>query len=319
MTMLTSPRGPVPVETGAESTSHKSPRFVRWARRRPIAAFIALAYALSWSAWLVAFIGGGPPMVVLGAFGPAVGAGLVTHWSGGSLRDWLRPLARWRVPGRYYVYALGLPAALFGAINAELALLGRPVDLGRLGEAIPAYLGTFLFVALLGGGQEEPGWRGFALDRLQGRYSPIRATLLLGVVWGLWHLPLYGLGFVGPLMFVFFYTWLYNRSGSVLLCVLLHASFTPALDHLILTDDSPTVDAVIVATMLAGVLTLIGLTRGRLGFDHRASTLPPIEPPTDSPPTAPRTSSSGVVEEIRTESQYVPAAHSTRTRKVRRQ
>ena len=283
MTMLTSPGRPVLAETGDEVTSHGSPRFVAWARRDPLPAFVALAYTMSWSAWLVAYIGGGLPLVVLGAFGPAVSAGLIVHWTGASVRDWLRPVARWRVPGRFYLYALGLPAALFTVINAELALLGRDVELGRLREAIPAYVGTFLFVAFLGGGQEEPGWRGFALDRFQARYSPMRATLLLGVVWGLWHLPLYGLGFVGPLMFVFFYTWLYNRSGSVLLCVLLHASFTPALDHLVLTDDSPTVDAVIVATMLAGVLTLIGLTRGRLGFDHRPSTLPAIEPHTAAP------------------------------------
>ena len=272
------PARPVCADTSDEPITPGRPRFVRWARRHPLAAFVALAYALSWSAWLVALLGGGLPMVVLGAFGPAVSAGLVTYWTGGSVREWLRPLARWRVPGRFYLYALGLPAALFTVINAELALLGHDVELGRLRDAIPAYVGTFLFVATLGGGQEEPGWRGFALDRFQARYSPIGATLLLGVVWGLWHLPLYGIGFVGPMMFVFFYTWLYNRSGSVLLCVLLHASFTPALDHLVLTDDSPTVDAVIVVTMLAGVLALIGLTKGRLGFDHRDSTLPPIEP-----------------------------------------
>jgi len=278
MRTVTLPGRSVPADPAGEPTQPGSLRFVRFARRHPFGAFVALAYALSWSVWLVALVGGGLPMVVLGAFGPAVAAGMVTYWTGGSVHEWLRPLAKWRVPRRYYVYALGLPASLFAVMNAELALFGHGVELGRLSGAIPAYLSTFLFIALLGGGQEEPGWRGFALDRFQARYSPLQATLLLGLVWGLWHLPLYGLGFVGPLMFVFFYTWLYNRSGSVLLCVLLHASFTPALDHLVLTDDSATVDVVIVVTMLAGVLALIGLTKGRLGFDHRASSLPPIEP-----------------------------------------
>ena len=143
------------------------------------------------------------------------------------MREWLRPLLHWLVPLRFYAYALGLPAALFAAMNGVLVLLGEPVELSRLRDALPAYLVTFVFVALLGGGQEEPGWRGFALDRFQGRHSPLVATLLLGVVWGLWHLPLYGLGFVGPLMFVFYYTWLYNRTGSLLLCVLLHGSSRP--------------------------------------------------------------------------------------------
>lgn len=247
-----------------------------WVRNHPLGTYILLAYTLSWSFWAVALLGGGMPLLVIGAFGPAVAAWLVTRWTGGSVREWLRPLLRWRVPLRFYAYALGLPAALFAAMNVVLALLGEPVELSRLRDALPAYLATFVFVALLGGGQEEPGWRGFALDRFQARHSPLLATLLLGVVWGLWHLPLYGLGFVGPLMFVFYYTWLYNRTGSLLLCVLLHGSFTPALDHLILVDDSATVDAVILGTMLAGVLLLVALTRGRLGFDHRAPSLRPV-------------------------------------------
>jgi len=248
-------------------------RFVAWVRRHPLGGFILLAYAISWTAWIVALLGAGMPLVVIGAFGPAVAAGLVTHWTGGSVRGWLRRLWHWRVPARFYLYALGLPALLFAVINLELALLGQDVELDRLGDALPAYLGTFLFVAVLGGGQEEPGWRGFALDRYQARHTPVRATLLLGLIWATWHLPLYGLGFVGPLLFVFFYTWLYNRTGSVLLCLLLHASFTPALDHLILVDDSITVDAVTALTLIAGAVALVALTKGRLGFDHRAPSL----------------------------------------------
>ena len=175
-----------PVLSGAagELPMHDTPRLVRWARR-PRRCYVALAYAVSWSTWIVAFVGGGVPTVVHAG------------------RD------RCSAPS-----AAGNPPPSKGS---------QPVA-NR---------------AELGGGQEEPGWRGFALDRLVARHSPIRATLLLGVVWGLWHLPLCGLGFVGPLMFVSFSTRRYNRSGSVLLCVLLHASFTPALDHLVLADDSP--------------------------------------------------------------------------------
>jgi membrane protease YdiL (CAAX protease family) len=85
--------------------------------------------------------------------------------------------------------------------------------------------------------------------------------------WGVWHIPLYGLaGFVVPLILAFFYTWLYNKTGSVLLCILLHASFTPAQDHLLLTADSPTVDVVLLVTYLVTAGALILLTRGRLGF-----------------------------------------------------
>jgi hypothetical protein len=59
----------------------------------------------------------------------------------------------------------------------------------------------------------------------------VRATLLLGLVWGVWHVPLYGpAGFVVPMALAFFYTVLWNRTHSVALCILLHASFTPAQD-----------------------------------------------------------------------------------------
>ena len=69
-----------------------------------------------------------------------------------------------------------------------------------------------------------------------------------------------------PLVLAFYYTWLYNKTRSVLLCILLHASFTPAQDHLLLTADAPLVDAVVLFTYLLGVGVLIALTRGRLGY-----------------------------------------------------
>jgi membrane protease YdiL (CAAX protease family) len=213
--------------------------------------------------------GGGLPVLAIGAFGPAAAAALVTWWTGGSLREWIQPLGRWRVPARFWAYALGLPALIFVAVNASLAVVGQPVDPDRLGGVLLPYLGTFAVVALVGGGQEEPGWRGFALDRLQARHSPVVATVLLGLVWGGWHLPIYGAAAVGPLMFVFYYTWLWNRTHSLLLCVLLHGSFTAAMENLYLLDDGPAVDLAILGSLLGGVLVLLLLTRGRLGHATR--------------------------------------------------
>ena len=129
-----------------------------------------------------------------------------------------------------------------------------------------AYLQSFLLTAVIFGGQEEPGWRGFALPRLQSQRSPMVATLILGLGWGIWHIPLYGpTGFVVPLVLAFFYTWLYNKTNSILLCILLHASFTPAQDHLLLTADSPIVDAVLLGTYVVAAAAVIVATRGRLG------------------------------------------------------
>lgn len=238
-----------------------------WVRRHPVAGFFILAYTLSWLAWLPAILfGGGQALLVPGAFGPAVAAFIVLRATGGSVGAWARQILHWRVQPRWYLYALGLPALLFAIVNGSLVLLGKPIDLSLLAERAPSYLAAFAFVTLLGGGQEEPGWRGFALPRLQQRFTPLRATLLLAVLWGLWHLPIYGLGFVGPMLFAVYYTYLYNRTGSVGLCMLLHGSFTAALDNLTLTSDNLTVDLTILAVLLAATLVLIAGTRGRLGF-----------------------------------------------------
>jgi membrane protease YdiL (CAAX protease family) len=152
-------------------------------------------------------------------------------------------------------------------LNLTLAALGEQQDLSLVVDRVPAYVQTLLLTAVIFGGQEEPGWRGFALPRLQQRHTPLVATLILGLGWGIWHVPLYGpAGFVVPLVLAFYYTWLYNKTRSVLLCILLHASFTPAQDHLLLTADSPLVDVVLLSTYVLGAGLLIALTRGRLGY-----------------------------------------------------
>lgn len=244
-----------------------------WATNHQVASFFILTFAISWSSWLLAYLSGdGILRMVLffvGGFGPAISGAAITSLTGASLREWATPIVRWRVPARYYLYALGLPALLWTLINIELALLGQNIDLSLLPGRLIASAGTFLVVLTIGGALEEPGWRGFALGRLQDRLTPVRATLLLGFVWGLWHVPLYGpLGFAFPMILAFFYTFLYNKTGSVLLPILLHASFTPASDNLTLMPHNVhgITDLVIFGTVLAAVVVLVVVTRGRLGY-----------------------------------------------------
>ena len=248
-----------------------------WTTRHPTLTFVALTYALSWTLWALAWAIDAPldgprglaaiPFV-LGGLGPPVAAWLLVRRDVEARRRWVASILQWRVPLRYYLAALGLPILLFTVANVVVGAAGESVEVGLLADRWPRYLATFAFTLVLGGALEEPGWRGYALPRLQQRFTPLAATALLGLAWGIWHVPIYGpLGFVVPFVLAFFYTWLYNRTGSVLLCILLHASFTPAQDHLLLLRDEVhgITDLAIGVAYLGGVLVLLALTRGRLG------------------------------------------------------
>ena len=166
----------------------------RWASRHPVATFFVLAYAISWLAWLPAMLGYGGrlggPLSMLAQFGPAL-ATLVAVWlSGASPRELLRSVVRWRVSPAWYAVAVGLPAALIAVQGVVFGLLGYPVDLASVPGRLASFVPTVVILALIAGLGEEPGWRGFALPRLQNRFAPVVATLVLGFAWAFWHLPL---------------------------------------------------------------------------------------------------------------------------------
>ena len=171
----------------------------RWFTAHPVLGYVLLAYLLSWPVWALAHVTGSFVLVVLGGLGPAGAAAVTLHLTGQPLRPWLRGLLAWRVRPRYYAYAMLLPAAVYGSVNLTLQMLGADVDWSLLPGRVPGYLVALVLTATLFGGLEEPGWRGYALPRLQDRHTPFVATTLLGLAWGVWHVPLYGpAGFVVP-------------------------------------------------------------------------------------------------------------------------
>lgn len=183
------------------------------------------------------------------------------------VRSLMAGLVRWRVSPGYYAFALlVLPAAaLAGAVLTRLVgqTIQPPVIAGHPWQVwVPAVLSSFLLTVLFTGGVcEELGWRGFLLPRLQQRFSPLSASLILAPIWTFWHLPLYLTG-IRPLaaLLPFFamvtllsilFTWLYNRTGgSVLLVVLLHA---------VVNNYAVLVPRAGYYTMAAGVLLVAGL------------------------------------------------------------
>jgi uncharacterized protein len=149
------------------------------------------------------------------------------------------------------------------------------------------YLGSFVLIAILGGPLlEEPGWRGFALPRLQLLHGPFLGTLILGLLWALWHLPEFmvpswaaqsgGSDFFAIVKFVLIaisfaivITWVFNNTrGSVFIAILVHASIDD-FGGLLSVPFSPSDTANIILVSFGPLaLLLLALTRGRLGYQN---------------------------------------------------
>jgi uncharacterized protein len=118
----------------------------------------------------------------LGVFGPAAAGAIVTRTTGGSVRAWLREMLKWRVAVRWYGAAIAFPVALAAMASAEFARAGESLNVGLVGKRVVSFLPLFVYCPLINGGPEQLGWRGFALPRLQRRFSPVRATFVLGAI-----------------------------------------------------------------------------------------------------------------------------------------
>jgi membrane protease YdiL (CAAX protease family) len=161
-----------------------------WARRRDLPLYFVLAFGLSWWPWpLVAMNPDSSPMV---PFGPLLAAIIAAALTGGrrELRRLVTQLGRWPSTPYWYLIALLVPVLITGlAAGLTVALGGAPAGPPSRPDA-GAVLATFVSTVVIVGLFEEVGWRGYALPRLQQKMTGLRAALLLGVIWGLWHLPL---------------------------------------------------------------------------------------------------------------------------------
>ncbi|CAA9436332.1 MAG: CAAX amino terminal protease family protein [uncultured Rubrobacteraceae bacterium] len=221
-------------------------------RESQTVAFFVLAFGISWSLWVPAAFGNSPSLlllVFLGSFGPSLAAVLLKALSEGKhgLKGLLGRLLGWRLALRWYLVVLLGPLGVALTATVLDGLLGGAGP-GLGGPQIPEGLSTGLIllgllpaflISLIFGGPlgEEIGWRGYALPRLQEGWSPLASALILGVIWGLWHLPLFFisgttqsfLSFVPFILWVVglsvLFTWIYNSTdGNLLIAILLHAS-----------------------------------------------------------------------------------------------
>lgn len=210
-----------------------------------ILAFLVLTFGLTWAAWLTAgrFASVGPPfglpgiVFFIGIFAPAIVAITLTARRDGraGVRELLAPVGRFRASTGLYLFALAyMPAAkLFGALVHRVMTGEWP----PFTETPLVLLFAALFVSTWVQAGEEIGWRGYALPRLSARFGRRIASLLLGIIWAVWHLPLFlmpdidtsGQSFPLYLIHVValsvMLAWVYWRSGrSLFVVMLMHAA-----------------------------------------------------------------------------------------------
>jgi uncharacterized protein len=214
-------------------------------RRHPLVTLFVLAYTLTWAIQIPRAAGlleGEGWQLVTWA--PAIAALLTAALTGGrpAVRELGERLVRWRVGWQWYVVVILGPAAFSLSVAGLYALFPT----GSWAAALPPALTEeplvvlpvlFLIYTLTDGLGEEPAWRGFALPQLLARYNALVASLIVGVLWALWHLPLLWLEEstryqepVWPILvdntaksFIFTWVFLHTR-GSLLMAILFHGA-----------------------------------------------------------------------------------------------
>jgi membrane protease YdiL (CAAX protease family) len=217
-----------------------------------VLGFLVLTYLCTWTCFVVADRGGDGlrlPLMLLGSFMPSLVAIALTARAAGrpGVRELLARLLQWRVGLRWYVFAL----TFLAVVKLAVAVAYRATTGGwpRFGEhSVPTILVAIVVSGIVGGPLgEEIGWRGYALPRLTQRWGLAPASVLLGVVWACWHLPLFflaglttysdqlGQSFPTYLLQVTAFSvaiaWLMgNTRGSLLLAVLMHSAINQTKD-----------------------------------------------------------------------------------------
>jgi membrane protease YdiL (CAAX protease family) len=258
--------------------------------------YFILTYLISWPVWIAGDLllpeGLRTITLVIGAFGPICSAIILTRVTEGSagLKKWLRMLFNFRIPLFWYLAGGILIPLIIASIHhlIYLALGGRSgIDFG------PEWLGYFAYLiptALLTGGNEEPGWRGYITPVLIKRFNIIVAQLVIGVLWALWHLPMYVTGDWGrgnqPLVWLIAYciplslilTWLfYNSRRSIIPVMLLHAGTNVVFQYFPMETDvfsSVGDDFTLIKTVVYWMVAIILLasTKGKLGYVPKQGT-----------------------------------------------
>jgi membrane protease YdiL (CAAX protease family) len=221
-------------------------------RSQNLLPFVVVAYTFSWMFWLPQVLASNnlisPHFLIyicgfIAPFGPFISAFSLTYLKEGksAVKKLLRRGADcrferiWFIP-TFLLFPLWAGAAFLLGILTGGATINLPWFSNPLSLFFSFGISNFVYMFIFVGVAEEFGWRGYALDRLQARFSATVSSIVLGLVWGLWHLPIFfingsnqqaaGLGpyLLQIVVFSIWFTWLYNNTnGSVLSVIIFHA------------------------------------------------------------------------------------------------
>lgn len=212
---------------------------------RNVLLFFLLTFTYAWLLWLPFVLSGFGVIqlsnnvanlmaiaVMLGAFGPLIAAVILivrkNGWSG--VKYFFIAAFNLRVKPIYYVLAFLLPVLITAVAHYLVnftAIDILPANLFPENIAVPIValiFPYFIFILIAGGGQEEFGWRGYAQEPMQQRFGILGGSIILGIIWGMWHLPLWFMPGEGHAYYSFFAFWLYTVSTSVIIGWLYNAS-----------------------------------------------------------------------------------------------
>ncbi|MGA9118021.1 MAG: type II CAAX endopeptidase family protein [Bacteroidota bacterium] len=218
--------------------------------------FFALTFGFSWLVWLPAILGNlgiislrvdavAGPISILGLFGPMFGACVLIYrdqgWAG--VKRHLGRLLNVRIRAGWWAVILLLPLGIQAAAHFFPLVTHEQVP-APLISSLWAFLFTLVMVTLVGGGQEELGWRGYALDRIQTRFTALNSSVILGTFWACWHIPLwfmpgtslgstpFGAFVVACAALSVILTWIYNNTGKNMVAAILTHGMVNAVNPL---------------------------------------------------------------------------------------
>ena len=254
---------------------------VNWIKKHQLIAFFVVTYLITFGVQFgFIYLDPGKPLQpwslvwFFSVFGPSFSALIITGITSGmaGVKSLLSGFLRWKVGFRWYLAAAFLFLAPVVIALIYLAL-GNASPGPLPGETTASMLGTIIFTLFSGPLAEELGWRGFALPRLQEKYNALLSSLILGVIWTCWHIPLFFITgatqmsipfpiyLVLVLTLTLYVTWLYNNTrGSLIITVLGHFLLQlnrlpdrgAALDacHGVLYDRLPSVGLLVVGMVI---------------------------------------------------------------------